>query len=279
LTVDYSVTSAVQVGLTIDVGKTFARHIYGSREVLALDDLIAEHSDDPATQSQEWRAYVGATIFVESTPFGIISFTRRTPRSEPFDRADLDFIRIAASLVGAALERIRNEDALAREARNDLVTGLANRAAFEEQIRMAIAGVKRHGGLARVHFIDLDGFKGINDTLGHAAGDEVLRIIATRFRALLREEDFVARFGGDEFAVLETSRTTDGDPLALGKRIVAAAAEPMYIAGKPARVGASVGVAAYPTDGADESALLALADSAMYRAKSSGKNSVHVFAR
>jgi diguanylate cyclase (GGDEF)-like protein len=279
LTVDYSVTASVPVGLTLESARTFARHIYGSREVLALADLTTgEKRDDPATLSQEWRAYVGATIFVGSKPFGMLSFTRRSPRAEAFDRADVDFMKIAGALVGAALERIRNEHALAQEARSDLVTGLANRAAFEDQLRMSMARVKRHGGLVRVHFIDLDGFKSVNDRFGHAAGDEVLRIVATRLRELLREDDFVARFGGDEFAVLEVARSTDGDPLALGKRIVAVASDMMYVAGQPMSVGASVGVAAFPTEAEDETALLARADAAMYQAKSSGKGSVRASA-
>lgn len=278
LTVTHSATPYVKVGLEIDMELTFARHCYGSREALAIDDTNVEPwCVDAAVLMQGWKSYIGATIFVEGKAHGIISFTRRSPRGAPFERPDSDFVRMAGSLVGSALERSASELRLAKMAQSDPVTGLLNRVAFEDHLRQAIARVDRHGGHVRLHFIDLDGFKPVNDLLGHAAGDEALRIMATRLRALVRTEDVVARIGGDEFVVLESTLSDEGDSTALGDRIVAAAAELMYISKRIVRIGASVGVASYPRDAKDDAELLECADSAMYSAKSAGKGSVKLY--
>lgn len=278
LEVAFSTHPDVRTGLKLNLDMTFARHAYGSREVLAIaDTTVDQWRDDPAVLAQTWKSYIGTTIFVEWQPFGILSFTRHNPRIEPFDAADVDFMRVAAALVGAGLERLRNEEALAKEAHFDRITGLANRGAFDQHLRTSVARAKRHGGHVRVHYIDLDGFKAVNDSLGHAAGDEVLRIIATRFRALVREDDLVARVGGDEFVVLESTLLDESESTALGNRIVAAASELMYVAGRIVRIGASVGVADYPRHAMDEAALLERADAAMYAAKTAGKGAVKLY--
>ena len=158
----------------------------------------------------------------------------------------------------------------------DPLTGLANRAHFTARSRVAGEG-------ATVVLLDLDGFKGVNDTLGHAAGDEVLVEVADRLRAVCREEDLVARLGGDEFVVLLSSADADADAVAvtLADRLVVALAQPFLVAERLVTLGCSVGVA-YARDLGSEAdrgdALLRDADIAMYAAKAAGKGRVEVFA-
>ena len=162
-------------------------------------------------------------------------------------------------------------------ARFDALTGLPNRHHFMEELGRALERAKRtEAGLA-VFFIDLDRFKAVNDTLGHAAGDELLCTVARRLSELMRRVDMVARLGGDEFVIVaETS--CDGATLSkIASRLIAAAAEPMSLYGHTVQVSASVGVAVFPQDGFDGPGLLRSADAAMYQAKAAGKNTFAFF--
>jgi diguanylate cyclase (GGDEF)-like protein/PAS domain S-box-containing protein len=152
-------------------------------------------------------------------------------------------------------------------ATHDALTGLPNRSFFSEQFRQAIARAKRAGRLAGLLYLDLDRFKPVNDRLGHARGDQLLRAVARRLKGLVREEDAVARLGGDEFAVMleHLSRPQDAAPTA--KKIVRALGRPYRLDGHKASITASVGIAVYPLDGDNVEVLLRRADRAMYRAK------------
>ncbi|ABS01927.1 diguanylate cyclase [Kineococcus radiotolerans SRS30216 = ATCC BAA-149] len=162
--------------------------------------------------------------------------------------------------------------ALRRQARTDALTGLANRTAFGEALDRAAGDPTARFSVA---FVDLDDFKAVNDGRGHAAGDEVLRAVAARLRAAVREEDLCARLGGDEFAVL--LRDLRGECVdALTARLAGAVVEPIPVAGGPVRVGASVGVA-HRGPGEDAEQVLQHADVAMYAAKAAGRNRVRVF--
>jgi diguanylate cyclase (GGDEF)-like protein len=151
---------------------------------------------------------------------------------------------------------------LRRQARSDALTGLANRFELEERLRAAVAGAGPH---AAVVVVDLDGFKPINDTYGHAVGDEVLSAVAARLTACVRVEDTVARIGGDEFVVL-ARLGTDAAPAELTERIRQALAHPLTTSVGPLRVGASIGIAVSEHGQAAEE-LLRRADKAMYRIK------------
>jgi diguanylate cyclase (GGDEF)-like protein len=180
------------------------------------------------------------------------------------------------------LHQVRDgQDRLRRQAFNDSLTGLANRAQFHDRLRQAIDAHRRTGGAFALLFCDLDDFKHVNDRHGHAAGDELLQAVADRLRNCVRGDDTVARLGGDEFALLLESDTEK--PEAVGRRVVAAMEKPFAVgrssrsrrgAGVPVRVGASVGlvvVDAYE-DGVTPDVLLARVDTAMYAAKRSGKS-------
>jgi diguanylate cyclase (GGDEF)-like protein/PAS domain S-box-containing protein len=181
-------------------------------------------------------------------------------------------------LVGTDVtERKRIEEQINRLARHDLLTGLANRGVFVEALDAAIAQAPRTGKGFAVLYMDLDHFKDVNDTLGHPVGDLLLQSVAARLKAIVRETDTVARFGGDEFALIATGLTEPTDAAVLANKVLAAISEPLSIQGKELRSGASIGIAVYGPDSADAEALLAHADVALYRSKSEGRGTYRFF--
>ena len=162
------------------------------------------------------------------------------------------------------------EAELAHQARSDNLTGLSNRLNFHEATARALARIDRHPGLIAMLFLDLDGFKQVNDTLGHPAGDAVLRQVADRLRKVIRREDLVARFGGDEFAVLLAEIRDNVEAIATARRVLAALEEPIVVDGHIARVSTGVGIAVTsdPRIGIDD--LINHADVALYQAKRLG---------
>lgn len=169
-------------------------------------------------------------------------------------------------------QRQLEEERLSYLATHDALTGLLNRAQFGEHLRQAILRAKRKLTRVALLFIDLDGFKQINDTLGHGMGDEVLKIVASRIRQSLRESDVIARFGGDEFTVVLEEITDPQDVARIAHNLVASIARPMDIDSTQARVTTSIGISFFPDHGAGPNELLQRADIAMYEAKGSGKN-------
>jgi diguanylate cyclase len=172
---------------------------------------------------------------------------------------------------------VRQRQALARrlehEATHDALTSLPNRRSFMLELERSLARVRRSGGMLAILFIDLDGFKRVNDELGHGTGDELLRQVAQRFEQSLRRSDLVARLGGDEFAVLADATGLD-TLMQLAERLVELVSAPLLEDHPEHRISASIGLAVFPTDASDGTALLSEADAAMYRAKRAGKGRV-----
>jgi diguanylate cyclase (GGDEF)-like protein len=159
-------------------------------------------------------------------------------------------------------------------AQHDGLTGLPNRALFVDRLRQALALARRDAARVALLFIDLDRFKAVNDTLGHEAGDRLLRAAAVRMQACVREADSVARLGGDEFVILLPRIESAEGARTVAEKLRRALGEPFDVGGREASVSASIGVALYPDDAGDETALLARADAAMYAAKRAGRNTV-----
>jgi len=172
-------------------------------------------------------------------------------------------------LLRDASARQRAEAELREQALHDPLTGLPNRALFHDRLTSAIAAAQRHDAPLSLLMLDLDGFKAVNDTRGHRAGDMVLVEIATRLGGTLRESDTAARLGGDEF-VLMLPETPLLGAIEASRALVDFIVAPIAIEGKPLTVGASIGIAVFPAHGRDPQVLLAAADSAMYEAKRSG---------
>ena len=162
-------------------------------------------------------------------------------------------------------------------ATHDGLTGLPNRVMFQQLLGLSIETSRRYGRKLAVLFIDLDRFKVINDTLGHEAGDVLLREIGARLREVLRASDVVARLGGDEFVVLLQEITDPAQAAAVARNILNVVMKPVVILGQECRVTASVGVCLHPDDGQDEQSIMKNADMAMYLAKEEGKNNFQFF--
>ena len=173
-------------------------------------------------------------------------------------------------------ERRKAEERLSEMARHDALTGLPNRLLLQERLKRAVAGLADDERFA-VLCLDLDHFKEINDTLGHAVGDALLRDFAARLRASVRKGDTVARLGGDEFAILQTGISGQDDVADFAKRLVAVLNEPYEIAGQQINTGASFGIACAPRDGDEGAMLLRLADIALYRAKAENRRGYRFF--
>lgn len=189
-----------------------------------------------------------------------------------------ELIAMAAHLAGIAIERKRAEDRISFMAHHDALTGLPNRILFEAEVAGMIETIRGRDERAVLAFLDLDNFKLINDNLGHAAGDELLRAVAERMRAAVRQTDVVVRVGGDEFIILLNGISANRDiVLSLLEDIRAAIAEPIQLQGRSLQVTCSMGVACFPDHGRTVSELLANADLAMYRAKEFGRNNLQVF--
>lgn len=169
------------------------------------------------------------------------------------------------------------EERIVHQAYHDSLTGLPNRRLAMDRIEVSIAHVRRGGTKLAVLILDLDNFKNINDTLGHASGDALLQLVTNRLSAQVREEDTIARLGGDEFLLLVAAITAEEVVTDLVQRLLQALAQPFQVEGHEIFVTASIGVAFFPNDGANAATLIKYADIAMYQAKARGKNSFCLF--
>lgn len=199
-----------------------------------------------------------------------------TPFANEFHLAPVrDAAGVLTHFVGVqndVTSRQRYEEQLAFRANHDELTGLPNRQLLLDRLQQAVLNAQRYGREVAVVFIDLDDFKLVNDSLGHSAGDEVLRVVASRLREVVRETDTVGRFGGDEFVLVLTEQLDESGLRPLIARIAAALTEPVAIAGASYTLTPSIGYCRYPDAGDDAEILLMRADMAMYQAKQQGRN-------
>jgi len=199
--------------------------------------------------------------------------------SKPFDLAEV-LMRVHNMLEVRLLHKAAcNYGKLLEElALNDPLTGLANRRLLADRMTMALVHAHRNSSAMAVVYLDLDGFKQINDTLGHGAGDELLKMVAGRLLATVRQEDTVARLGGDEF-ILALWHVSGSDYAAtVAARAIEAVAHPYEIEGNSVRITVSAGVSIYPDHGEDADSLMKSADLALYEAKEAGRNAYRLAA-
>jgi diguanylate cyclase (GGDEF)-like protein/PAS domain S-box-containing protein len=209
-------------------------------------------------------------VCVDGETLGAIELFSRSDRQQ-----DRDLVRVAAqlgALIGQHIARRETERRLQFVVSHDPLTGLPNRTIFGQRLGQALAQAARYDHKVALLFIDLDRFKVVNDTMGHEAGDRLLREVAERLRDSLREGDTVGRHGGDEFVVLIEQYESAMQVAGVAQKIIDQAGEPYFFDGHEFHVSASIGIATYPNDGQDGETLLKNADSAMYRAKEAGKN-------
>ncbi|MBI2508742.1 MAG: EAL domain-containing protein, partial [Betaproteobacteria bacterium] len=206
---------------------------------------------------------------------GVMEFFSRASR--PPDEVLVQSTRSIGSQIGQFMARRQAEERVRHLAHYDELTGLPNRSMFNQRLSHALAQARRHEKPLAILFIDLDRFKNINDTLGHEAGDRVLKDVADRLRGCLRESDTVGRLGGDEFVVLIEGLPQTVDVAAVAQKILTAVAEPFILDSQEFHITASIGISTYPDDSEDMQTLLKNADISMYRAKEQGKNNYQFY--
>ena len=200
--------------------------------------------------------------------------------SKPFDLAEV-LMRVRNMLEVRLLhEAARNQGKMLESlALKDPLTGLANRRLLAERMSMALVHARRNKSTMALVYLDLDGFKQINNTLGHGAGDALLKMVAGRLVATVREEDTVARLGGDEFIMALWNVTGTDDAAKVALKVVEAVSQPYGIEGHTVRITTSAGIAIYPVHGEDADTLMKNADLALYEAKRAGKNACRISER
>jgi diguanylate cyclase (GGDEF)-like protein len=174
-------------------------------------------------------------------------------------------------------DRKRMQEDMRRKAMHDQLTGLPNRAMFMESLERAVRNSRRRHAQFSVLFVDLDHFKEVNDTMGHAAGDLLLQAVAERLAGAVRQSDLVARIGGDEFMVLIDDHRGPEEVMIVAQKILSFLERPVLLEWKEVKISGSVGIASYPEDGEDAETLLKNADTAMYQAKERGRNNFQFY--
>lgn len=196
--------------------------------------------------------------------------TLRAQEQSEVPHAKAHWVQSALDAQVSALAAVSRLDALAIAMQRDALTNTPNRALLLDRLQRAIALAQRRRSYTAVVFLDVDRFKCINDTLGHATGDAVLQMVACRLQAAVRDSDAVGRHGGDEFLVLLAEVSRQADAAQIAKKIIAEVAAPVVVCGHLLKVSVSAGIALYPDDANDAQSLITLADAAMYRSKRSG---------
>jgi diguanylate cyclase (GGDEF)-like protein len=200
--------------------------------------------------------------------------------SKPFDLAEV-LMRVRNMLEVRLLhEAARTHGKILESlALKDPLTGLANRRLLTERMSIALAHARRNQSALAVVYLDLDGFRQINNTLGHGAGDTLLKMVAQRLVATVREEDTVARLGGDEFIMGLWHLSGTDDAAKVASKVIEVVSQPYAIEGRSVSITASAGIGMYPLDGDDADTLMRSADLALYETKRAGKNAYRVSGR
>jgi diguanylate cyclase (GGDEF)-like protein len=242
--------------------------------------VVNDWSDETRFQQSELQAEQGmqsaAIILIKGKelPYGVIGAGSR--RHHKFTREDVNFMQAIANVLANAIERRRTEEQTQHEALHDGLTGLPNRNLFLDRLQHALSAAARRRAAIAVLFLDLDQFKLVNDSLGHAAGDELLAAVAPRLEQALRPGDTVARFGGDEFAVLVEDVGNEHGAIRIAERIAEALARPFILREREHFVSASIGIS-IGTGAEEPEALIRDADAALYRAKDHGRGGYEIF--
>ena len=241
-----------------------------------MSDPLWADFRDLAAQYKFRSCWSTPILSLEGQVLGTFAMYSQTVR-EPTP-VETRLIDITTRTAGIAMERKQAEDRIQFLATHDALTGLPNRTLFNDRLAQAISRAERNSHRVSVVFIDLDKFKDINDSLGHNAGDELLKTVANRMVSCVRSKDTVVRLGGDEFVILLSDQPKKIDPtVEVLRRLRTAIAEPIRLAGHDLNITCSIGLSSYPEDGTDADSLLANADAAMYRAKEAGRDNFQFY--
>lgn len=237
------------------------------RPVVVPDYRLTDVVDEPGA-AELWGALSGVVlpVHVDGRVWGVL--TMHSPRARRFSAAEVTFFGAVTNVVAGALQRASIARAQAHEATHDALTGLPNRVLLREHLVRALRAADDRRPVVALLLLDLDDFKDVNDSLGHAAGDDVLAELAVRLSAAVGPGPLVARLGGDEFAVCLAGCDNELEAIGVAARVISVMAAPFFLPGLDVTLTMSVGVAVSPAHGTDPDRLLRCADMAMYRAKS-----------
>jgi diguanylate cyclase (GGDEF)-like protein/PAS domain S-box-containing protein len=267
-------------GKILDCNSAFARILgYPSREEVLKVTALDLYSDPGDRESfvarlKQQRVLVNFELCLrrrDGSPVWVLANESLMEETEGETVMDGSLIDIT--------DRKRAEQQRWHQANHDALTDLPNRVLFNDRLSLAILHAQRRRQSLVVMFLDLDHFKRVNDTLGHSAGDELLVKVADRLRRCIRQDDTVARVGGDEFLLLLNGITREPDAAGMARKILGILAEPFLVQKRELFIEASIGIGLYPGDGADAETLVTNVDTAMYRAKETGRNSFQFFTR
>jgi diguanylate cyclase (GGDEF)-like protein/PAS domain S-box-containing protein len=257
--------------------KPIAEHIMLTGEPVIVADWAGETRFTPSSELLErgFRSSLGVAIDGRSRPFGVLYVHAHEPQT--FSEEDVGFLDGIATLVAAAVERNREEQATRHEAMHDALTGLPNRTLALDRVAQGLARRRREGIDVVVFVLDVDRFKVINDSFGHAVGDEVLLAVAPRLTAAVRPTDTVARLGGDEFVVICAGIDAARQATDVAERLAAAVSRPLVLDSGKHSLTISIGITVSASSQDTPGSLLRDADVAMYRAKEGGRGHYELF--
>ncbi len=221
-------------------------------------------------------SFIVAPLIYRSKVIGILQVLNSLDDAN-FYQEDVALLTTVANQAGVALAQYDLRQKIEHQAYHDALTDLPNRLLFEDALTTTLADAKENNKMFAAMFLDLDGFKHVNDTLGHDVGDKLLQIVAKRLTSRTRQTDILARMGGDEFAIILNNLPSKDEAIRIGQSYLSLFQDVFKIDNHTVRVGTSIGISFYPDDASDAGSLLRHADSAMYQAKDSGKNSVCSF--
>lgn len=237
---------------------------------------------ETAGRISEIASSISLPVMLENKALAILNLN--SFQQNAFSSETEDMVRALASQIAVLMQRLTLEQALeksnqelAKLANYDALTTLPNRTLFSDRLEQTLAKARRKGASVGLLFLDLDGFKLVNDSLGHSTGDLLLQAVAKRLANCIREEDTVARLGGDEFTIILNSLENAEDAIYVARKVLGCLEKPFFIEEHELHISTSIGISTYPQDGYTTEELLQNADTAMYHAKSSGKNRYHFF--
>lgn len=245
------------------------------RSVMGITRLMSP-AEQEVLNRDRIRSIIMVPIFMNNSLWGYIGFDECHTERQWTASEESMLVAIAAS-IGGAIQRQNTEAQMRYQAFHDALTGLPNRAFYDHHLDISLAHSRRNGETFGVMFLDLDRFKTINDTLGHAVGDQLLKLTTQRLTQCLRDEDTIARWGGDEFTLLLPNLKTPEDAAKVAQRISRILKPVFRLENHDLHITCSMGIAIYPQDGEDADTLLKNADVALYRAKEQGRNNYQFY--
>lgn len=247
-------------------------HLLEHRKPVIVDDFAVESRFVPSKMLIEHGARSSLEVMIDGAemPYGILGAYSRLPGA--FSQESMNFLQSIASVLGTAIERRIAGERLAYLAQHDALTGLANRELFRDRLAESLIKAERNERMVGILYIDLDGFKNVNDAHGHDTGDRLLTLVAERLDSCVRKSDTVGRLGGDEFAIALAGLANVEDAHRVAEQVVEVLALPFDLDGRQMLITASIGISIYPADGLDADLLLKNADTAMYQGKDQGRN-------